>query len=478
MTEDKHTILHIEINNQYQMKCSVIDSDYNKHNIKIHEKQQDEYSPISITFEMNKIIITEERENSIKFINEFIDQPEEYKEYPIRYQNKEYKVIAEVLFAIIISQIINKIEKEWIIDDVILTIPKKNYQIVSRMRISLESIGIEQLTINSYDKYIEQGEILNEILNKNSEYEKYRRILEKNNASETEINSKPLDEERFAEMTKEKTRNKLCQLDNYCLFLASKWLDTIEDHINLVKTCRRLKKNMEKYHFNPIELTKKTREFFPYLQTLYLYNREDNRFENDERIIARKNDYIYNYLENEERKQLEEWTGKKCNEIVFDSKVDNWNVDTSEFDDKIKGKKELIFLIEDERSEKFGYYLNTQIYQEYTNNKIKRTDDKSFEFNLRSNGRLSGPMKFEIKKSRRGYGMNNKEHSILIEIGNIQLYKEKKKNLSYCFKDNENYFEYYGIENAVCGRTAYADENIKLKGDRFTPKRFLVIQMK
>ena len=218
MTEDKHTILHIEINNQYQMKCSVIDSDYKKHNIKIHEKQQDEYSPISITFEMNKIIITEERENSIKFINEFIDQPEEYKEYPIRYQNKEYKVIAEVLFAIIISQIINKIEKEWIIDDVILTIPKKNYQIVSRMRISLESIGLKNITINPIEyEYQSQGEYLQEIKEKYNQYNKYKSLLQKENKTQLIDNKEPITQDKFDETVR---KNKISYLDNYSIFLA------------------------------------------------------------------------------------------------------------------------------------------------------------------------------------------------------------------------------------------------------------------
>ena len=36
---------------------------------------------------------------------------------------------------------------------------------------------------------------------------------------------------------------------------------------------------------------------------------------------------------------LQEWTGFKCSEIVFDSNVDNWDVNTSVFDEKIMGKK-------------------------------------------------------------------------------------------------------------------------------------------
>ena len=85
----------------------------------------------------------------------------------------------------------------------------------------------------------------------------------------------------------------------------------------------------------------------------------------------------------------------ECLDIIFDSNIDNWSANTSVFDDKIKGKKQLVFLIEDEDNEIFGYYLNTQIVEKY--NKWIETDYKSFEFNLQSkNNRLNKSMKFEI----------------------------------------------------------------------------------
>ena len=82
----------------------------------------------------------------------------------------------------------------------------------------------------------------------------------------------------------------------------------------------------------------------------------------------------------EEQKQFEEWTGLQCSDIVFDSNVDNWSKDTSVFNERIIGKKQLVFLIEDEDGEKFGYYLNTQVIEKY--GKWIETDKKSFHFNL------------------------------------------------------------------------------------------------
>ena len=46
-------------------------------------------------------------------------------------------------------------------------------------------------------------------------------------------------------------------------------------------------------------------------------------------------------------------------DVLFDSDCDNWKVNESVFDDKIMGRKQLLFIIEDDHCEKFGYFLNT-----------------------------------------------------------------------------------------------------------------------
>ena len=66
-------------------------------------------------------------------------------------------------------------------------------------------------------------------------------------------------------------------------------------------------------------------------------------------------------LDYEEMKQLEEWTSLKCTDVLFDSFTDNWSENITDFDERINGKKQILFLIEDEDREKFGYYLNTKV---------------------------------------------------------------------------------------------------------------------
>ena len=44
--------------------------------------------------------------------------------------------------------------------------------------------------------------------------------------------------------TKERLEMKLCTLDNYCVFIASRYFESVEDHLNLVRVCKRMRRNM------------------------------------------------------------------------------------------------------------------------------------------------------------------------------------------------------------------------------------------
>ena len=84
-------------------------------------------------------------------------------------------------------------------------------------------------------------------------------------------------------------------------------------------------------------------------------------------------------------------------------------------------------------------------------------------------------MKFNIKKTIRGYYLYDKSNEFLINLGNITLRKENNKSSSYCVP-KQDLFDYQGISNALCGRTGYI-ENGKMKGEYFKPLRITVIQM-
>ena len=268
----------------------------------------------------------------------------------------------------------------------------------------------------------------------------------------------------------------LSRMDHYTMFIASRWFETIEDFINLEMCTRRFQGNMTKFFYNPIALTLNTRKFFTHLQTLYIYSNNDYQFQNDSKIISREECKVKKYkLFKNHIEQLEEWTGLKCGDILFDSNVDNWSWKTSVLNERIIGKRNLSFVIEDNDREIFGYYLNTEVVEKYGLFNRHETDFKSFEFNLQSNERLPKPMKFEINNLNVGgiYLYSNSDQFTSIQLGDIILPKERNKYQSFCFpQKNSEVFNYYGIENALCGKTGKLCE-----GENFNLKRFIVIQM-
>ena len=177
-------------------------------------------------------------------------------------------------------------------------------------------------------------------------------------------------------------------------------------------------------------------------------------------------------LDENEKKQIEEWTNKKCSEIVYDTDRDGYPKDnTTMFEDKVKGKGNLIFVIEDTNNNKFGGYLNATI------NQVDKliNDPNSFKFSLKSNNRIKGMMKFEIQSSysQNAFKLYNKSNDLIFAFGNLSLWlkKENKKSDSKCYQHNDRY-NYHGTTNAFL-------ENNRIENEvTFTPKRFVVIQMK
>ena len=134
----------------------------------------------------------------------------------------------------------------------------------------------------------------------------------------------------------------------------------------------------------------------------------------------------------------------KLRNIIFNSDEDYWN-NTSTLNEIIIGKKQLVFLIEDDNGERFGYYSNNSLQEIYLS--LQQADNKSFHFNLNSNGRLSKPMKFEIKNLKRGYYYYPTHISKLIDIGDITLHKHNWKQKSTWLPQSD-YFMYHELQNS------------------------------
>ena len=96
-------IFKIVISDQYKIQFSCIDFKNEETIIKLHKEDNQLYST-TISFENYKISIGEEKENYIHFIEDLIKNPQEFKQYQFSFQEKEYSLIAEILFALLIKE--------------------------------------------------------------------------------------------------------------------------------------------------------------------------------------------------------------------------------------------------------------------------------------------------------------------------------------------------------------------------------------
>ncbi|ELP86050.1 hypothetical protein EIN_446470 [Entamoeba invadens IP1] len=167
-----------------------------------------------------------------------------------------------------------------------------------------------------------------------------------------------------------------------------------------------------------------------------------------------------NGISHEEKEALEKFSNSKIKSLVFDSEKDDWAQGSSEFDDKVMGKKNLLFLVEDNNNNKFGGVFTEKV--DRTNEYIEDTD--AFIFSLIRKGKFN-PKKFELKsdESKDAFTLCGSRGDYLFAFGgqkcDIAVYK-KGKDGSRCFPNS--YTE---------SKNAFVDNN------KFTPKSVKVFQL-
>ena len=181
-------------------------------------------------------------------------------------------------------------------------------------------------------------------------------------------------------------------------------------------------------------------------------------------------EWYYN-LKFEEYEQIEQWTGKKCDKIIFDSDQDNWSEGTSVFDEKVRNQSNLIFIVEDTENNKFGGYISSTVHSSVD---YSTGDSNAFLFRLSSSRTTKERKKFTISSSYTGsaFVCSNQSSSNLFYFGNNEIYvnKQNRKNSSFCKQHSTIYYS-YSTSNELLPYTS--NEN-----NYFTPKRIMVIQMK
>ena len=185
---------------------------------------------------------------------------------------------------------------------------------------------------------------------------------------------------------------------------------------------------------------------------------------------------IFN-MNDEQISEIQIWTGLTCGNVLLNFTKNDWPEEIDEILPHLIGKKQLLFVIEDENcDEKFGYYLNTTI-TEKSNQSLQETDKQSFHFNIQSK-RLRYPVKFEIKETYWGGIVFGNSIYSLVQLGDIHLMKDSLREHSYCEKQQTNdAFDYHSISDALCGKTDHENEKWGFEGNFFAPKRLTIIQM-
>ena len=285
---------------------SIINKDKKEIPIQLRENQTT--YPLNIWFNKNEIVVCQQQqnENAISgFLEEIFNNPSEYKTYDIEYQGKKYEVLGETLLALIIQQFKDIIDKTYIVNRFLFKCSNMEKDVLQRIKSSLVNIGIP----NSFtrvrhqheerlERYIDEEFVVIEILEKQREYKRF--VREINRAKElikttqnNALKKKAFVFEKFGDLNewytmekydkfkkcftcRQRTELKFHHLDNpYCMMLAGKYFNSIDDYINVEFCSPQFVNNTDKYHFNPIPVDEKTANIFGNLETLYLYKKGD-----------------------------------------------------------------------------------------------------------------------------------------------------------------------------------------------------------
>ena len=159
--------------------------------------------------------------------------------------------------------------------------------------------------------------------------------------------------------------------------------------------------------------------------------------------------------------------------ILFDSAIDNWNINTSIFDKRIIGKKQIIIVIETFDGYQIGCFINSTIehYQNEINGKTN-DDDNAFVFSLNQkiDKKYMNLLYPIIKPGKEAFILFKPESETLFSVGKGNDICVKKKEYSLKSSCTQMSFDYKGKRNCLIGREGPLHY--------FNAKRILVFQMK
>ena len=200
----------------------------------------------------------------------------------------------------------------------------------------------------------------------------------------------------------------------------------------------------------------------------HVEERQQNELSGLEKLTEKYKNNKPKYIE-----QVEELFNLSFSHVVFSSDNCEWSERESTFDNHLKNKSQLVFLIEDENDNVFGAYVNSVMrFDQNNSNSIEYIYDMDASlFTLQSNGRYSKPTRFDIPGKNSFYAVQlyDKYDNILISFGgkcgDIVIYK--KGRIHRCFCNQTSYI--YASSNSLTGSEG--------ENSPFTLKRIQVFKM-
>ena len=195
---------------------------------------------------------------------------------------------------------------------------------------------------------------------------------------------------------------------------------------------------------------------------------ENNSFQQEMKSYQ-INHVIKDYgIDVEKVNKIEEWTEKSIHSVIYDSERDCFS-----YQQVIKEKSQLLFLIQTTENNFFGGYCDKELNElEYENDgfvsysDLQLFDSNAFVFTFLNNS----PQKYCINKSNRkcSVSYNSEFDNYTVWFGNSDIQIQNWNKHGSIFQHEEDVFNFNGKENALIGKSGY---------NCYVTKRLLIFQM-
>ena len=167
------------------------------------------------------------------------------------------------------------------------------------------------------------------------------------------------------------------------------------------------------------------------------------------------------FVSEKEVQIIENWCDMTLNDVIFDSNYDDWKIGTSVFHEKLFGKENIIIIIEEEKGNVFGVFLNTII------NDIRIVDEdelfygrtiadmNAFTFSLRSNGRIPQPEKYPMREEYMEWAFQlfDENFPVLCNIGGGNDIAIMRDGMKLTGTTVQSSFDYLGKQDVFVGKS-------------------------